>query len=48
MFDSPVVNRSLASLAGLDSDIEGIMVGTCEEGAREVEGGRERLRITGG
>lgn len=47
VFDLPVVKRSLASVAGLDSDREGIIAVPCEVGVGEVKGGRERLRITG-
>lgn len=44
---SPVVKRSWVSVAGLDNDMEGMVVGWCEAGGREVEAGEDRDRLTG-
>lgn len=45
---TPVVKRSWMSVAGLDSDSEGIVEGRCEGGGSVVEAGEDWVRATGG
>lgn len=44
---SPVVKRSWTSAAELDSDREGMVVGGCGGGGREVEAGEDWVRTRG-
>lgn len=46
-YSSPVVKRSWVSAKGLDSDMEGIVVGGCGAGGREVEAGEDWVRTRG-
>lgn len=44
---SPVVKRSWTSAAGLESEREGMVVGGCGGGGREVEAGEDWVRTRG-